>query len=122
MNDSNDSLEYVIDDYLVKCNLAVDRLRFELSVEDLQHAVSKGISRSGTIKAFGGGEYSFHGNGCLVEAKDLNIDWDFTENLPIDAFDPWKVYSYMKYHPVFSISSKVARISFHGASLKENSG
>jgi len=33
----------------------------------------------------------------VLEATDLEIDWDFTEEGKVDAFDPWKVFDFLEH-------------------------
>lgn len=97
------SWAFLFQEYLERCNQAVDQLQLEFGVDDVRHPLRFGIPLIGTLKGFGGGTYTFHGIGCRIEAKELDIDWDLVgSSLVVNSFDPWKVYWHAKCHPVYS--------------------
>jgi len=85
--------------YVGLAGRCADALAEQFDVPDILEAVhSSTMPRQGEFKAFGGGSYFVHGSGCRIEAREVEIDFDFGPSGSVPCFDPWKLYNFARNH------------------------
>jgi len=94
----NNELEYLIQDFLDKVEIATSLLEKKFGKRCILRLWrTKQIPQRGRV--IGDITYELHGVGCRVYLPEACIDFDYGPDERIDGFDPWRLYLYANEFP-----------------------
>lgn len=87
----NNTLDMLIEDFLLDVSRAEDVMRKGWAIESPMSFRQHGLARSGSV---GGFKYTFHGIGCRFDFGDHMVDYDYGHAGRTDGFDLWRLKIY----------------------------